>query len=531
MNKTLNKTQKSINFNKFFFELKRTPFIKRYVSDFIYDRYDLKNHWFFNPYLFNNIIHVFTKTFYVSFVALLGMLMGIGAQELGLTYELSDTFLLIWFMFLAIGSLNYSTNFTSDTIKTYLISFRLPFKNYFKHHLKTLGFDRLIYMIVMGIILLLLKIPRVNVFLVVLTIMMMFIYTIVKQIHYAFKYQKKKPNRFSNLKANPLDGFALVVFVGILLFFKATITLLCINGYFIFWLIIYYRKYKGIDFYEAYHRVLVMKFKENESLLSTSNDIAVEQVKVQSLEDLEVTDFNIDDYRGYDLFNELFIRRLSFLWEKNFKRLRLGISAILGILYVVLLSFPKAKEIVLKGDIHSAMLSIYIFFLYISEIGKRLTQAYYYNADYSLLHYPFYFEKENLWRQFIVRFKTIFKIHLYVSGPLLIFSWIYTFTFKPHIPLDLQIRFTLVVLALMMFVSIFDLALYYLMQPFTKSLNVDNKVYLTVYTLVYFILYMLKIDVNNIIHVSLTLGVTVFSFVGSIVAVYLFSYKTFKYKE
>lgn len=521
MTKLLNKIQMSINYNKFFFELKRIPIIKGYVSNYVYDRYDKKTHWFFSPYLGKNILKLFTKTFYLFLILGITALINLYLEDKHMIRVPVDIFIFIWFVFLVIGSLNYETGFSGDSVKIYLMSFRLPFKDYYQLQIKELLWDRIIYGIVILVGVLVFKVDFMVGILMFMTLGMMLFYRLGKNIHASLSSKK--------LKGLPV--FLGMFFVVSAYFLRMKWTLILVIGYFMLWFLWAYRKYRNVDVVDLYHRTFLNNFKEHEGILDSMDKMTVESVSIKKTDDLEYHDFNIDDVKGYDLFNQLFITRLSFIWKKQFRIYQLVLLAGFSILLGVLLVLPQYRDVIFKVDLHTRLINMYLFFLYITEIGKTLTQAYYFNADYSLLHYPFYFEQKNLWRQFLVRLKTVFGLHLRVGGLLIVFTALYTSLFSDYMRWDMQFKFLLVVVLLMLFVSVFDLALYYLLQPFTKNLKTKSKVYVVLYTLVYLILYGLEIDIQDKMQVVLVASISGIFFVVSLLLVYLFAHKTFKYKE
>lgn len=530
MNKIFQKVASHLNYNKFFFELKRTPFLKRFVSSYVYDRYDKKDKIIFSPFINQIVSNLLTKTIYVGFVFLLGFVI---YENLIYKVDLFETFdfiLYLWFLMLMFGSFVYKMKLF-EQLKLYLISFRVPFAYFFKNSLLFFSIDRLVYIIIMTIALYLIEIDFLYTLIVILNIVFMFIYIVVKDMHYAVKYQKTKPNMRQQLKANSLDGFAFSVFLFSPLFTTTKVLLSMSLAYLLLLLIHYFFKYKSQNMLSMYHRLLLYEFLETESFSYTTKDMNKDKVTLKEKNITLSHDTFVDDYQGYDLFNKIFNERFSFIWKKKVLIFQLILGVFFMFLLLGILIIPKTQTVFTENSIQRFIFSLYIWFLYFTEIGKTLTQAYYTNADYSLLHYAFYFEKEHVWRQFLVRLQTIFTIHLKVASVLILGSSFMSVFFPEIFILKTQIYFVISIMMMVLLFSIVDLALYYLLQPYNKDLEYKSKLYHIINFLIYLFVFYIRIDITQYHQVLILSGSTVFIFCASILLIRLFAHETFKFKD
>lgn len=529
MKKILNQVDKSVNYNKFFYQLKDIPYIKNYISDYVYDKYEKKTFFLFSPHVVKNIKNIVTKSLYLGFLGLIPLALNEFIFDAPNPIAAQKVFFYIWFLLLYVGTMQYSNSMTADSIKTFLISFKLNFKDYHKHHLKMIIYDRLIYMLVFAFGMWIFDVSLVTVLLALSAILLIVVYTNGKDINYSFKWYYAKPHMRKQIEKNIFDVFFIILFM-IFGIYNTNVSLAIANLYFLYFILYYYNKYRKIDFYEEYHRVFLIKFKEYDYNLNQTNT-DLERVKIKNKNTLKHSEFNIDDYYGYDLFNRIFVDRMSFLWRKTYIYSQLILALILALVYLLMIISSDIRVIIVNQDIHSRLLNIYVFFLYVSNLGKVLTQAYYYNADYSLLHYPFYFNEDNLWKQFIVRLKTVFEIQLKIAATLIFFTSLVTITFPVNFTWETQIKFTLFIIGLLMFVSIIDLALYYLLQPFNKKLESQSKIYSIVHGIIYFGLYMTELNVNSLVELIIVSSISLIAFGLSLILVKRIGHKTFKYKD
>lgn len=180
---------------------------------------------------------------------------------------------------------------------------------------------------------------------------------------------------------------------------------------------------------------------------------------------------------------------------------------------------PKDHTVFTENSIQKFIFSGYIWFLYFTEIGKILTHAYYANADYSLLHYAFYFEKEHVWRQFLVRLQTIFSIHLKVASVLIFGSSLMSVFFPQIFIPKTQIYFVISIIMLVLLFSMVDLALYFLIQPYNKDLEYKSKFVHIMNFLIYLFVFNVRIDITQYDQVLILSGGTVFFFCVSILLI------------
>ncbi|MGT2755077.1 hypothetical protein [Streptococcus ovis] len=173
---------------------------------------------------------------------------------------------------------------------------------------------------------------------------------------------------------------------------------------------------------------------------------------------------------GMAYLNALLFQRYRTILQKKLL-FRLGILAVIAVAVRIFLHFGMGP---LK-DKHLISIMPFLFMvMYLFSLGKALAQMVFVNCDIAMLHYPFYRESGNIISGFNYRFlqsvkyNSCFAIGIFLT----LLTW-------GHFGYSLGVILTLALLlsSLTALLSFHDLFIYYVLQPFTKDMEVVNPLY------------------------------------------------------
>ncbi|RRD31213.1 hypothetical protein EII38_06920 [Streptococcus minor] len=143
----------------------------------------------------------------------------------------------------------------------------------------------------------------------------------------------------------------------------------------------------------------------------------------------------------------------------------------------------------------------YLFMaMYALSLGRTIAQLVFVNCDISMLHYPFYRQGKNILAGFNYRWFQSFKYNIcFAIGIFLLLLGWGRLSFSPSIIALLG----LLLFSLTALLSFHDLFIYYLLQPFTKDMEVTNPIYKILSHGLYWVAYlnMQFDDLNSILYV------------------------------
>ncbi|HHW4949823.1 TPA: hypothetical protein ACU0L0_001421 [Streptococcus suis] len=139
--------------------------------------------------------------------------------------------------------------------------------------------------------------------------------------------------------------------------------------------------------------------------------------------------------------------------------------------------------------------------MYVASSGKVVAQMVFVNCDISMLHYPFYREAKTIIAGFHYRFLQTVKLNAAFSGSLLLALIIFT---RAQLPIETYLLTALLLLSLTALFSFHDLFIYYILQPFTKDMEVVNPVYKFLSGVLYWVAYLnIKLDIGSHLYILL----------------------------
>ncbi len=197
---------------------------------------------------------------------------------------------------------------------------------------------------------------------------------------------------------------------------------------------------------------------------------------------------------GYDLFNTIFFERHREILFRSAKNYSLIIAFIIVGL-IVSLFVPGLNT---SLYIHSAIIYRFnwlLLIMYFINRGAIITQAMFYNCDHAMLTYNFYRQPDVLLGLFKKRLKLLIKINSYPAIVLALGS-IILLALTGGTSIINYITIPLFIIVLSVFFSVHYLVIYYLLQPFTKELELKNFSYTLASFGIYFITFELACNLK-----------------------------------
>ena len=139
--------------------------------------------------------------------------------------------------------------------------------------------------------------------------------------------------------------------------------------------------------------------------------------------------------------------------------------------------------------------------MYIASSGKVVAQMVFVNCDISMLHYPFYREAKTIIAGFNYRFWQICKLNLIFACSLFLTIMVLgRFAFS----METILLTALLLISLTALFSFHDLFIYYILQPFTKDMEVVNPVYKFLSGALYWVAYLnITLDLGSHLYILL----------------------------
>lgn len=170
-----------------------------------------------------------------------------------------------------------------------------------------------------------------------------------------------------------------------------------------------------------------------------------------------------------------------------------------------------------------------VFILYCSSIGEKITKAFFFNCDNSLLRYNFYKESSIILSNFKSRLKITIILNLIPAICIGLGLSLVLILAKGDIVRFIPIFISIITLSC--FFSIHYLFLYYIIQPYTSQLTVKSPIYKIASFIVYIAAYScLQVETQSIWFTLTVILVTVIYALIALTLVYKFAPKNFKLK-
>ncbi|MGQ7333390.1 hypothetical protein ACTGXQ_08145 [Streptococcus suis] len=184
-----------------------------------------------------------------------------------------------------------------------------------------------------------------------------------------------------------------------------------------------------------------------------------------------------------------YLNALLFDRYKNvlYKKVRNWVLALIVILAALEGIRYFLEPVTFTEDYLLQFLPLSFMIMYVASSGKVVAQMVFVNCDISMLHYPFYREAKTIIAGFNYRFLQTCKLNLIFATSLFLVIMI---LWRFALSLETILLTALLLLSLTALFSFHDLFIYYILQPFTKDMEVVNPVYKFLSGALYWVAYL-----------------------------------------
>ncbi|MGQ7557504.1 hypothetical protein ACTGYQ_09265 [Streptococcus suis] len=231
--------------------------------------------------------------------------------------------------------------------------------------------------------------------------------------------------------------------------------------------------------------------------LTKGNEYTRQGLQMQAKLNME-TGKDLSHLSGMTYLNALLFDRYK---NVLYKKVRDWILAV-GVILVALEAFRYYLEpFELTDAVLLRCLPFSFMIMYVASSGKVVAQMVFVNCDISMLHYPFYREAKTIIAGFNYRFLQTFKLNLIFAFSLfLAIMALGRFAFS----LETILLTALLLISLTALFSFHDLFIYYILQPFTKDMEVVNPVYKFLSGALYWVAYLnTQLDLGSHLYILL----------------------------
>ena len=237
---------------------------------------------------------------------------------------------------------------------------------------------------------------------------------------------------------------------------------------------------------------------------------------------------SISNKKGYDYFNDIFIRRHRSIYYKHCLICSLIIFAIFAIFSVVGIIIQQDRLFRLMRLLVEEHVCGFLFVLYIVNRGEAYTKAYFYNCDCSMLTYNFYRKKETVINLFMIRLKSIIKYNMIPTIIIAIGVDVLYFIASGEKTLFYIIT-PISILAMSIFFSVHYLFLYYVLQPYNEKMENKSVTYGLCTSLTYMACYLIyDKKISSLFFCPIMIGFTILYVIVAYFVINSFGYKKFK---
>lgn len=248
--------------------------------------------------------------------------------------------------------------------------------------------------------------------------------------------------------------------------------------------------------------------KVSELIQTQGNEYTRQGLQMQAKLNME-TGKDLSHLSGMTYLNALlFDRYRSILTKKLLFRLGCLLAIIL---FLEGIRWFSKEDIEISNANYIEGLPFTFMVMYAASMGKAVAQMVFVNCDISMLHYPFYREAKTIIAGFHYRFLQTVKLNAAFSGSLLLALIFFT---RVQLPIETYLLTALLLLSLTALFSFHDLFIYYILQPFTKDMEVVNPVYKFLSGALYWVAYLnIKLEIGSHLYILL-ISLTMIAYVS-----------------
>ncbi|HFU4464758.1 TPA: hypothetical protein ACGO9X_002069, partial [Streptococcus suis] len=231
--------------------------------------------------------------------------------------------------------------------------------------------------------------------------------------------------------------------------------------------------------------------------MTKGNEYTRQGLQMQAKLNME-TGKDLSHLSGMTYLNALLFDRYKKVLYKKVRDWVLAVVVILvaleGIRYFL-------EPFIFTEDYLLQFLPLSFMIMYVASSGKVVAQMVFVNCDISMLHYPFYREAKTIIAGFNYRFLQTCKLNLIFATSLFLVILI---LWRFSLSLETILLTALLLLSLTALFSFHDLFIYYILQPFTKDMEVVNPVYKFLSGALYWVAYLnTQLDLGSHLYILL----------------------------
>lgn len=260
------------------------------------------------------------------------------------------------------------------------------------------------------------------------------------------------------------------------------------------------------------------------------NQLAKQMIEEQNRKNISFDGGISSKKRGFDYFNEIFIKRhRRILWRSSKKIAAICLALLAGAILILQMK-PETGE-----GLNSMMmqyLPYFVFIMYAINRGPQFTQALFMNCDHSMLTYSFYKKPEFILKLFTIRLREIIKVNLLpalvIGLGLPVLLYISGGTDNPLNYVILPVS----IFAMSIFFSVHYLVCYYIFQPYNVETELKGGVYKVVTWVTYLICFVfMQVRMDTLVFGAIVSAFCIIYSVAACVIVYRLAPGTFKLRQ
>lgn len=234
--------------------------------------------------------------------------------------------------------------------------------------------------------------------------------------------------------------------------------------------------------------------------------------------------------KGFEYFNELFIKRHRRILWNSARRVTIGALAVVAVVVGACLFNGQVARV--TNESLMRLLPVFLFVMYVLNRGTTFTQALFINCDHSMLTYGFYKKPGTILKLFWIRLREITKINLapavVIGLGLSLLLYVSGGTEAPVNYVVLPVS----ILAMSVLFSVHYLTLYYLLQPYNAETELKSGTYKILSWVTYLFCYVLmQVRMSSLVFGAAMIAFSLLYCAVAGVLVYKYAGKTFRLRN
>lgn len=273
-------------------------------------------------------------------------------------------------------------------------------------------------------------------------------------------------------------------------------------------------------------------YKRLNTKIAALNNSQASDYSRQAMVDIKDKDKKIDEKKlkgkkGYDLLNTIFFERHKEILLRSAKWFAMISLIIIAGLAILMIVMPNFKSIINNFLLNN--IAWFVLIMYFINRGAIITQAMFYNCDHSMLTFNFYRNPKVILNVFKTRVVTVSKVNLIPAIVIAIGIPILLYLSGGTTNTINYISIPIFIIVLSIFFSIHYLVIYYLFQPYDKSMAMKSMAYSLISAGTYLVAYALTdLKMSTTAFSLLAITSTIIYCIIAIIAVYKKAPATFK---